>query len=218
MSRLSGLLYLDKKLAALTTIGLSRYAPIMGRAYDLVARAQRARQKDYMDANLHSLLQSLDCTKKVNFLDVGAGASADPIVSKYPDHFQTILVEPRKDEAERLRQKGEALIIDKALGSSEGIEVLHHTSAAELSSILEPDSRFARIYGSDGMEIRGLSQIETTSIEAAMSELDIASLDYLKVDTQGTELAVLAGLGEYRPLIVAAEVFFIPAYKKSCLI
>ena len=105
-------------------------------------------------------------------------------------------MEPRKDEAQSLRQKGEALIIDKALGSSQGIETFHHTSAAELSSILDPDSRFARIYGSDGMEIRGLSQIETTSIEAAMSELDIASLDYLKVDTQGTELAVLAGLGE----------------------
>ena len=50
-----------------------------------------------------------------------------------------------------------------------------------------------------------------------MSELSVAKLDYLKIDTQGTELDVLKGLGQYKPLFITCEIFFVPFYRDSCL-
>ena len=39
------------------------------------------------------------------------------------------------------------------------------------------------------------------------------NLDYLKIDTQGAELEILKGMGEYRPLLIKTEVHFFSMYK-----
>ena len=46
-----------------------------------------------------------------------------------------------------------------------------------------------------------------------MNSLNINSLDYLKLDTQGAELEILKGLGNYRPLLIKCEVQIYPMYK-----
>ena len=45
-----------------------------------------------------------------------------------------------------------------------------------------------------------------------MSKLKIKNLDYLKIDTQGAELEILKGLGNYRPLLIKIEVHFFSMY------
>ena len=39
-------------------------------------------------------------------------------------------------------------------------------------------------------------------------ELTVKSLDYLKIDTQGAELEILKGMGNYRPLLIKIEAHF----------
>ena len=46
-----------------------------------------------------------------------------------------------------------------------------------------------------------------------LSELDIKSLDYLKIDTQGAELEILKGIGNFRPLLIKIEAHFFSMYK-----
>ena len=46
-----------------------------------------------------------------------------------------------------------------------------------------------------------------------MNKLDIKNLDFLKIDTQGSELEILKGLGEYLPLMMKIEVQVIPMYE-----
>ena len=46
-----------------------------------------------------------------------------------------------------------------------------------------------------------------------MLNLKIEYLDFLKIDTQGSELEILKGLGKYMPLVMKIEVQVVPMYK-----
>ena len=43
--------------------------------------------------------------------------------------------------------------------------------------------------------------------------LKIKNLDYLKIDTQGAELEILKGIGNYRPLLIRLETHIFSMYK-----
>jgi len=54
--------------------------------------------------------------------------------------------------------------------------------------------------------------IECTTIASALSELEIPEIDFLKLDTQGSELDILKGMGRYAPLIIQCELQYLPLY------
>ena len=56
-------------------------------------------------------------------------------------------------------------------------------------------------------------EIDCDTISNQLFELDIKNLDYLKIDTQGAELEILKGIGEYRPLLIKIEGHFFSMYK-----
>ena len=41
--------------------------------------------------------------------------------------------------------------------------------------------------------------VECDTLSENLKELSIEHLDYLKIDTQGSELEILKGIGDYRP-------------------
>ena len=205
----------SKKISALITYAFVRYSSIMGRSFDLVNKSQKAREKDYLAFNCRATLFSL-LSDPIVFLDVGAGGASEPVTHRYSEFFSSIFVEPRTSEAVKLKNSG-ALVIDKCVSDKVDSRILYRTSVDELSSLLSPNSDFASYYSS-GMEVVGTTQIETTTISKALAEFDVKHLDYLKVDTQGTELDVLKGLGNYRPIFVRVEIYFVPIYKECCLI
>ena len=45
--------------------------------------------------------------------------------------------------------------------------------------------------------------------------MNIDTLDYLKIDTQGAEFEILQGLDDFRPLVIKCEVQIIPMYKNQ---
>tara|TARA_B100001248_G_scaffold259431_1_gene245454 strand:+ start:2313 stop:2855 length:543 start_codon:yes stop_codon:yes gene_type:complete len=57
-------------------------------------------------------------------------------------------------------------------------------------------------------------EIECDTLSNQLSELDIEKLDYLKIDTQGAELDVLKGIGNYRPLLIKIEAHIFTMYKE----
>ena len=56
--------------------------------------------------------------------------------------------------------------------------------------------------------------IHCDTIEKILNEKNIDNLDYLKIDTQGSELEILKGLGKYKPLLIKIEVHFFQCIKK----
>ena len=55
--------------------------------------------------------------------------------------------------------------------------------------------------------------IECDTLENQLNIINIDKLDYLKIDTQGAELEILKGLGDYRPLLMKIEAHFFSMYE-----
>ena len=57
-------------------------------------------------------------------------------------------------------------------------------------------------------------EIQCATIQESLNKLEVEYLDFLKIDTQGSELEILKGMGEYFPLVIKIETQIIPMYKK----
>jgi hypothetical protein len=62
-------------------------------------------------------------------------------------------------------------------------------------------------------EISEEIEVECTTINESLNKLNIKNLDFLKIDTQGSEFEILKGLGNYLPLIMKIEVQLVPMYE-----
>ena len=82
----------------------------------------------------------------------------------------------------------------------------------------EPDKKALSIYDFKEkdfhlFDIGNTEMIECDTLDSSLKDLNINDLDYLKIDTQGAELEILKGLGNYRPLMIKCEVQVFPMYK-----
>ncbi len=170
--------------------------------------------------NFSKYIKSLIINEKIISLDVGAqgGFNSDNFFpSKYNFFFENILIEPLKSEASKLKEnkfviskglwskkeKKKLYILDKRLGSTS--MYMPNEEAFDLHNIKHKD------FGN--YEITRTIEIECDTIDNQLSELNINTLDYLKIDTQGAELEILKGIGNFRPLLIRIEAHFFSMYK-----
>ena len=167
-----------------------------------------------------TLLHKLINNNKIIALDVGAqgGFNSDNFFpKKYNSFFEDILIEPIKTEAEKLKDK--KYVINKGLWNSKvrkKLNILGNRLGS--SSMYEPnivnfDLHNIKDKDFEKYKITSSVEIECDTLSNQLSELKIANLDYLKIDTQGAELEILKGMGEYRPLLIKIEVHFFSMYK-----
>ena len=62
-------------------------------------------------------------------------------------------------------------------------------------------------------EITKKVEVQCETLTESLKKLNINSLDYLKVDTQGSELEILKGIGDYRPLLIKIEMHVHSMYR-----
>ncbi len=180
-------------------------------------------EKSYFSNNKHnfvSLIEKLLKNEKILALDVGAqgGFNSDNFFSKkYNYFFEDILIEPIKEEAKKLENK--KFIINKGLWNEKEKKKLYVLdNRLGSSSMYEPDEKKFDLHNIkkrnfNNYKVTRTIEIECDTISNQLSELKIKSLDYLKIDTQGAELDILKGLGEYRPLLCKIEAHFFSMYK-----
>ena len=56
-------------------------------------------------------------------------------------------------------------------------------------------------------------EVQCETLEESLKNLNIKKLDYLKIDTQGAELEILKGMGDFRPLLIKIESHVHSMYK-----
>ena len=170
--------------------------------------------------NFTSLISSLLKNEKIISLDVGAqgGFNSDKFFpSKYNCFFKDILIEPIKSEAEKLENK--KFTINKGLWSKRERKKLYILdSRLGSSSFYEPDEKFFDLHNLkeidfDNYKVTRSVEIECDTLTNELTKLEINKLDYLKIDTQGAELEILKGIGDYRPLLIKIEAHFFSMYK-----
>ena len=109
-------------------------------------------------------------------------------------------------------------MIDKGLWSSKTIKKLFFLkNRPGSSSMYKPKKEFFSAYrinkkDYENFEITDEFEIECETVDNSLKEISIEKLDYLKIDTQGSELEILRGLGDYQPLIVRTEVQILSMY------
>ena len=170
--------------------------------------------------NFSSLISDLLKNEKIISLDVGAqgGFNSDKFFpSKYNCFFKDILIEPINSEAEKLKHN--KFIINKGLWSKKEkkkLNILENRLGS--SSMYEPDKESFDLHDLkkkdyENYKVTSSVVIECDTLTNQLKELEINKLDYLKIDTQGAELEILKGIGEYRPLLVKVEAHFFSMYK-----
>ena len=170
--------------------------------------------------NFTSFISDLLKNEKIISLDVGAqgGFNSDKFFpSKYNCFFKEILIEPIKSEAEKLKNK--KFTINKGLWSKKEKKKLYILdNRPGSSSLYEPDEKFFDIHNLKKVDYNNYKvtrsvEIECDTLTNQLTELEVKKLDYLKIDTQGAELEILKGIGDYRPLLIKIEAHFFSIYK-----
>lgn len=158
----------------------------------------------------------------LNVVDVGARGGIEKEFIKYRHLLDLFLFEADPQEALRLQLLDpKATVFDSIIGSGfQDSKKLNIGTRAGTSSNFDIDISYLDFYCSGNLD----RFISNYSVERPTNTLEnllsghIKNIDYLKIDTQGSELDILNGLGKLRPIIIKCEVSFIPLYKNSCLI
>ena len=171
--------------------------------------------------NFSNAIKSLIEDEKIIALDVGAqgGFNSDNFFpKKYNIFFEPIMVEPIKEEAEKLK-KISKYVLDKALWSSSKIKSIFILGKRlGSSSMYEPDISTFKVHSIKKKDyekyiVTKKIDVECEEIDVALKKIDIKKLDYLKLDTQGSELEILKGMNNFKPLLIRAETHLFSMYK-----
>ena len=179
--------------------------------------------KSYKSNNSHNftkIIKNILNDKKIVALDIGAqgGFNSDNFFSdKYNYFFEDILIEPIETEAKKL--KNNKFIINKGVWSQKSKKKLYILdNRLGSSSMYEPniknfDLHNIRKENYKNYDVTRSTNIDCDSIYNLLTGINIKNLDYLKIDTQGAELEILNGLGDYRPLLIKIETHIFSMYK-----
>ena len=182
----------------------------------LSERGYKSNDKYSFNIQIENLLKN----EKMIALHVGAqgGFNSDNFFpSKYNHFFEDILVEPIKIEADKLNKK--KYVINKGLWSKKEKKKLYILdNRLGSTSMYIPDDKAFDLHDINNKDFENYKvtrtiEIECDTISNQLSDLNINFLDYLKIDTQGAELEILKGIGNYRPLIIKIEAHFFSMYK-----
>ncbi len=180
-------------------------------------------EKSYFSNHSHnfsSVIKDILKNDKILAMDVGAqgGFNSDFFFPKrYNIFFDEILVEPIKSEADKL--SNDKYIINKGLWSKKEKKTLFVLGDRPgSSSMYEPQKKNFDLHNIKEKDyakfnITNKQEIECDTLNNLLDGLRIKNLDYLKIDTQGSELEILKGIGNYRPLLIRLEAHIFSMYK-----
>lgn len=106
------------------------------------------------------------------------------------------------------------------IGGKTGQTEFHLFKAPGSSSSLRPDPRYSRLFADSSFAINRTVNVQTTTLDAFFKDRPkTPKPDMIKLDTQGTELAVLQGATQclQTASLVEVEIEFLPVYKDQAL-
>ena len=187
----------------------------------IINQLNKLRYESHKIDNHSNLISKLLVDNKLIALDVGAQGGffeSNIFAKKYNDFFDPIMVEPLLNEAEKLSKKNYK-VITKGLWSANCKKKLYVLGKRlGSSSMYKPSKDNYDLYNFKKkdfslFDITNEMQVECITADDSLNKLNIKHLDFLKIDTQGSELEILKGLGEYRPLMIKVEVQVVPMYE-----
>jgi len=179
-----------------------------------------------MSVFLHPRFRPLYEQHPIVLVDVGArGGLKSNWVPARP-HLRIIGFEPDPREyqqlVEKTRSEGDRItFFNTALSNRRGPMTLYVAKDRGLTSVFEPDRQFIDAFpDADRFDTVEVTQIEADTLDNVLAEGGVRDVDFVKADTQGSELLVLEG-GRHALssscVGVEVEVEFAPIYKSQPL-
>ena len=186
-----------------------------------VNQLNKLRSESHKTDDYRSVVSQFMGKEKLIALDVGAQGgffNADIFSKTYNNFFDPILVEPIPDEVKKLEDQNYK-VIPNALWSTNCKKKLYILGKRPgSSSMYKPNKNIFNLYGFKKKDFQLFDiteeiEVNCTTITESLKKFKIKNLDFLKIDTQGSELEILKGLGEYLPLMMKVEAQIIPMYE-----
>lgn len=163
-----------------------------------------------------NLLSAFPENASLVVVDIGAAGGLHSRWRPFAPIVSAILFDPREEAATGALGRGCSRVYPSALGRERGTATLNILALPNMSSVLEPNralmsgfrkkNRHTEIVASETLEIEPLDEI---------AERDGFRADVLKIDTQGSELDILAGADRLlteAALVVEVELSFLQRY------
>jgi FkbM family methyltransferase len=156
-------------------------------------------------------------------VDVGARGGLKRNWHAARQHLHVLGFEPDKREYDRLTSTPTTdpatTWFDVALSNRTGPIRLHIARDRGLTSIFEPDRAFLNTFPqADRFDTADVQQVDADRLDALVEPRGVTDVDFLKVDTQGSELLVLEGAAQTLDrwaIGVEVEVEFTPIYREQ---
>lgn len=136
---------------------------------------------------------------EISFFDVGARGGPPASWLKFQQKIHYLCFEPDPEEAFLLRQtlaKNKlirSIVVEAALGSVNGSARLFLTKYRPSSSLLQPNLDFlSQLQVCDGFSVKDKITVRMSTLDS-ITLAELKSCDFLKIDAQGSELAILQG-------------------------
>ena len=140
----------------------------------------------------------LGAVGELTLVDVGASGGTPRIWRELAAHSVYVGFDPdaREIREERARGFRRAVYINKAVGTAASGEVRFYlTRSPYCSSTLLPNTRVTESFlSADSFTIQGECTAPVTTVAEAIKRLGLSHVDWLKVDTQGTDLSIFKSL------------------------
>lgn len=156
-------------------------------------------------------------------VDVGASGGLEPNWKPAEKHLQIIGFEPDKQEFFNLKKKitENARYLNTGLYKEKTLLDFYLTKKQQTSSIFKPNREFLdKFPESERFDIIESIKVETDTLDNQFKIHNITGVDFIKIDTQGSELFILEGAVETiknYPFGLEVEVEFVEIYQNQPL-
>jgi hypothetical protein len=162
-----------------------------------------------MNDVISNLLVELDIHPVL--IDVGASGTTPEIWDSIAKHSIYVGFDPDLRDIQELsdEQFHKAVIVNEAIISQqESKEVLFYlTKSPYCSSVLKPDSKsLADFIFSDYFIVDRETVVRATTLNSVIARLSLKGVDWLKTDSQGTDLGIFNSLSDKRSQVLAVDI------------